>query len=133
MGGNLSIKATDRVTTPGKIGVVPWRYPGSSGTAMPPLLPLRIPAGWAIKHNDLREADVSPLSIDAGLFHGDLLELKHLSTGILVHIGWHGDAKSGRFAIYTESDSSRMCFHEFHSRDRLSFTAEIERALRLLS
>jgi hypothetical protein len=97
---------------------------------LPPLQPLRIPAGWVVEYNDLREADASPLSIDAACLREDLLQLKHPRTGILVDIGWYGDAESGEFVVYVQDGDFRgRRLHEFRSRDRLSVVAEVERLL----
>lgn len=97
----------------------------------PPLQPLRIPAGWVVEYNDLREADASPQSIDAAWLREDLLQLKHLRAGVLVDVGWYGDAESGEFAVYVQDgDFHGGRLHEFRSRDRLAVVAEIERLLR---
>lgn len=97
---------------------------------LPALQPLRIPAGWMIKYNDLREADPSPQSYDALLLREDLLQLKHSMTGVLVDVGWYGDAELGELAIHVyRGDFSGEHLHEFRSRDRHAFIAEIERLL----
>ena len=98
---------------------------------LPALQPLRIPAGWVVQYNDFREADPSPQSIDADLLREDLLQLKHPGTGILVDVGWYGDADSGEFAIYIQKGDFRgKRLHEFRSRDRLLVVTEVERLLR---
>jgi len=95
----------------------------------PPLQPLRIPAGWMIEYNDLREVDASPQSIGDWL-REDLLQLKQRKTNILIDAGWYGDADTGEFAVYVEDhNSSGGRLHEFRSPDRLSVVAEIERLL----
>lgn len=97
---------------------------------LPPLQPLRIPSGWVVQSNDFREADPSPQSIDALLLREDLLQLKHRKTGVLLDVGWYGDAESGEFAIYVhQGDFLGESLHEFRSRDRLAVVAEIERSL----
>src|SRR4051812_626805 len=97
---------------------------------LPPLQPLRIPAGWVVEYNDLREADPSPQSIDASLLREDLLQLKHPGTGVLVDVGWYGDAESGEFAIFVQAGDFRgERLHESRSRDRLVVVAEVERLL----
>ncbi len=98
---------------------------------LPPLQPLRIPAGWLVEYNDLREADASPRSIEAAWLREDLLQLKHPRAGLLLDVGWYGDAESGEFAVYVQDgDFHGRCLHEFRSRDRLSVVAEVERLLR---
>ena len=97
---------------------------------LPALQPLRIPAGWMIEYNDLREADPSPQSFDAQVLREDLLQLKHSMTGVLVDVGWYGDAELGEFAIHVHrGDFSGERLHEFRSRDRHALVAEIERLL----
>jgi hypothetical protein len=100
---------------------------------VPPLQPLRIPAGWVVQYNDLREADPSPQSIEALLLREDLLQLRHPKAGVLVDVGWYGDAESGEFAVYVQAGDFRGdCLHEFRSRERLVVVAEVERLLHSL-
>ena len=102
---------------------IPWR--GS-----PPLQPLRIPAGWVVELNDLREADASDQSVAAGWLREDLLQLKHAGAGILIDVGWYGDFGSGQFAIYVmEGDFDGRRVHEFRSREQRAVVAELERLL----
>ncbi len=97
---------------------------------VPPLQPLRIPAGWVVDYNDLREADPSPQSVAALLLREDLLQLRHPKAGVLVDVGWYGDADSGEFAVYVQAGNFRgERLHEFRSRDRLVIVAEVERLL----
>ena len=97
---------------------------------LPPLQPLRIPAGWMMLYNDFREADPSPQSIAGQVLRDDLLQIKHPRSDILIDVGWYGDADSGRFSISVqEGDFRGRCLHEFHSRDRPRVVAEVERLL----
>ena len=97
----------------------------------PELQPLRIPAGWVVEYNDFREIDPSPQAVDQSWLREDLLQVKQPRIGILVDVGWYGVADSGQFVIFVhKGDFRRECLHEFHSRDRLSVVAEVERLLR---
>lgn len=103
---------------------------GDDSMETPPLQPLRIPAGWLVTYNDFREADPSPRAIDAGWLREDLLQIKRPEAGILVDVGWCGDAGSGGFALFAfEGDFHGTQLHEFRSRDRLAVVAELERLL----
>src|SRR5947209_4319067 len=98
---------------------------------MPPLQPLRIPAGWVVEYNDFREADPSAHSIETFLLCEDLLQLRHPKAGLLVDVGWYGNAESGEFAVFVQAgDFQGDRLHEFRSRDRLVIVVEVERLLR---
>jgi hypothetical protein len=98
---------------------------------MPPLQAIRVPAGWMVEYNDLREVDPSPQSIDSLLLREDLLQLRHPWADVLIDVGWYGDAESGEFAVYVQAGDFRgERLHEFHSRDRLAVVTEVERLLR---
>ncbi len=72
----------------------------------------------------------SPQSVAALLLREDLLQLRHPKAGVLVDVGWYGDADSGEFAVYVQAGNFRgERLHEFRSRDRLVIVAEVERLL----
>ena len=67
-------------------------------SAQPSLQPLRIPAGWTVRWNELRTTD--PQTLDAGdrdwwRFSEDLLQLEHEHTGLLLDVGWYPEASPG--------------------------------------
>jgi hypothetical protein len=66
-------------------------------------LPLRIPSGWFVSHNELREVDPDRLAKgdpDWTLFSQDLMQLRQPSTDLLVDVGWHpDDDPSGAFVL----------------------------------
>ena len=83
-----------------------------------------------VQYNDLREADPSPEAVEALLLREDLLQLKQIKSGVLVDVGWYGDAESGEYVIFVQSgDFFGERLHEYRSRDRLGIVAEVERFL----
>lgn len=62
-----------------------------------------------VEYNDFREADPSPQSLDALLLRKDLSQLKHPRTGVLVDVGWYGDAGgSAAASVLVEPDRRRQ-------------------------
>jgi hypothetical protein len=97
---------------------------------LPPLQPLRLPAGWIVEYNDFREVDPPGGSVGSDWLREDLLQLKHAATGILIDVGWYGEGDSGEFAVYIkEGDFHGKCLGELRSRDRQHVVAEVERLL----
>jgi hypothetical protein len=57
----------------------------------PPRLPLRIPGGWLVRHNELRELDPDAMAEDDPdwtLLTQDLAQLQQAGSGLLVDVGW---------------------------------------------
>lgn len=72
-----------------------------SDTPFPPLEPLRIPAGWTVKHNSFTEQEPS-FGDEHDLwdfFHEDMLRLENPHTGVLLDLGWYGGEEGGFWLV----------------------------------
>lgn len=98
------------------------------------LQPLRIPAGWAVEYNDFREVDATAEAVGSLVVREDLLQLRHLRSGVVVDLGWYGDERTGQFLVLVHAggfDGDRL--HEVRGRDRTEITREIEALLERLN
>ncbi|WP_129349776.1 hypothetical protein [Sorangium cellulosum] len=72
-----------------------------SSSSQPPLRALRVPAGWCVSTNGLREIDPSSLTIDHPhweFFEEDLLVLVHAHREAVLDLGWYPEMRSeGQF------------------------------------
>lgn len=70
---------------------------------LPPLHPLRLPASWVARWNELRELDPGALHSedpDWELLTEDLLHLEHTPTGLVMDVGWYPEASpQGTFKL----------------------------------
>jgi hypothetical protein len=58
--------------------------------------PLRIPGGWSVDHNELRQLEPSQLGAEDPLwcfFTEDLLQLREVHRGFLLDVGWYPDSR----------------------------------------
>ena len=66
-----------------------------------PLQPFRVPGGWIVEHNELRQLEPSQLGADDPLwcfFTEDLLQLRAVRRELLLDVGWYPDSDaSGSF------------------------------------
>jgi hypothetical protein len=108
---------------------------------VPPLQPLRIPAGWLIAYNNaLYELDPDPTSVPEGdrwlRFKEDMLQMTNARRNRLLDLGWtpEGDLIEGSYKLVVyEGDFLGRLLHEFRTRDRAALVAEIERLLEAVS
>lgn len=100
----------------------------------PLLQPLRIPSGWKINYNDLREIEPSSaLERHWYFFREDLFQAK--STGsrtIVVDLGWYpsGNLFEGAFTLVCmEPDFLGIELETFTRRSLFEIVVELERML----
>jgi ribosomal protein S27AE len=113
----------------------------SAPPARVPLQPLRVPAGWAVEHNNgLYELDPSPELVPEQdrwwLFKEDMLQLRHGRRDRLLDLGWYpeGDLVQGHYGLVVyEGDFRGRLLHESSTRDRPALVAEIERLLQAVA
>ena len=58
--------------------------------------PLRIPGGWAVEHNELRQLHPSTLNAGDPLWNylvEDLLQVHHVRRKLLLDVGWYPDSQ----------------------------------------
>ena len=70
--------------------------------AEPRLQPLRIPNGWRVEFNDLREVEPIFNTYDdtSWFFREDLLLLHNVHWNLMIDLGWYPDADAtGTFAL----------------------------------
>lgn len=100
------------------------------------LQPLRIPTGWLVAFNDLREidpvADSIPEEDHLWFFKEDMLQMKQPRFNRVLDVGWYPsfDLAEGRYRLVVyERDFHGRLLHKFETRDRLVLVTEIERLL----
>ncbi len=99
---------------------------------MEPLLqPLRIPIGWEVVFNDLREVDPSPQAFAESWLREDLLQLVNRRANALIDVGWYPEGDpSGEYGLVAHrGDFQGERLHQFHTPDRRLLVAELERSL----
>jgi hypothetical protein len=92
---------------------------------IPPLQPLRIPAGWLVQYNNgLYEIDPNPELIPEAdrwwIFKEDMLTLWHSLRNRLLDVGWYpeGNLEEGHYGLVMyEGDFTGELLHEFQTRD----------------
>ncbi len=60
--------------------------------------PLRIPGGWVVEHNELRQLEPAVLAEDSRFWSyltEDLLQLRNARRDVLVDAGWYPDGDPG--------------------------------------
>lgn len=63
--------------------------------AEPARQPLRIPGGWNVEHNELRQLEPSQLGAEDPFWcflTEDLLQLREVRRGFLLDVGWYPDS-----------------------------------------
>jgi hypothetical protein len=93
-------------------------------------MPLRIPTGWAVRHNGFFEAAHPTLNESEDLLW---LERVHpsdgVSTGESIDLGWYGDREHGTFRLVRLQGGWDNERERFESRDRAAIVRELERWL----
>ncbi len=110
-------------------------------SSLPPLQPLRVPAGWLVQYNNgLYEVDPSPEQVAEvdrwWLFKEDMLQMQHQSRNRLLDLGWYpeGDLEGGHYGLVLyEGDFSGRLLHQSNHRGRLAVTAQIELLLKVVA
>lgn len=96
-----------------------------------PRLPLRIPGGWRVRHNELRtfEPDATPPGNPAWtLFTQDLALFENESHGLLIDVGWgpeESPAGTFRVSVILDEDWQRP-LATFKTRKLDELTATLE-------
>jgi hypothetical protein len=71
-----------------------------SDEPFPSLVPLKIPAGWTVRHNSFIQREPRFVEVHDlwRFFHEDMLRLDNMSNGVMIDLGWYGDEK-GEFRL----------------------------------
>lgn len=97
----------------------------------PPLQALRVPAGWSITYNDLREAEPSVEVFEGDLLREDLLQIRSLDGARLVDLGWYGSLSEGAFGVVVlAGDFLGPALERVRTRDLREAVSAVERMLR---
>jgi hypothetical protein len=96
------------------------------------LQPLRVPAGWTVRHNSFVEVEPADLTDDekCHVLHEDLLLLQSDFRKVAIDLGWYGDWATGcfRLEMCTMSDG-KPDYNSIHQRYTSNSTREIARQL----
>jgi hypothetical protein len=99
-----------------------------------PLQPLRVPAGWTVKYNQLHEVD--PANVDEDdrytYLNEDLLQMTLEHFNRLLDVGWYpsGNFTDGSYGLVVyEGDFHGTLLFELRTADRSRLVAEVERLL----
>ncbi|MBH8601198.1 hypothetical protein [Thermoactinomyces sp. CICC 23799] len=95
---------------------------------------LRIPKGWTVKHNNLREINPKTLKQDDDkwfYFTQDLLQLEHQEKSILLDLGWYPDVTpEGEFQVQIiQNGNWEQPIRQFTSNDLHEIVKSIEDVL----
>jgi hypothetical protein len=98
------------------------------------LQPFRIPTGWTVAYNDLREIDPPEVPEDSRhtFLKEDLLRMTQEHFNRLLDVGWYpaGNLADGayRVVVYEGDFHGRLLF-ELRTPDRARLVAEVERLM----
>ena len=100
-----------------------------------PLCALRVPEGWCIAYNDLREYPADHPDAWTLVWKSDLLMARHDRRNRLLDLGWYPDGEAdGCYLIEVfEGDCAGRVLHVFETMDRAEAIAEIERLFASIS
>ena len=98
------------------------------------LQPMRVPTGWMVAFNDLREIDPADVAEDDRytVLKEDLLEMTQEHFNRLLDVGWYpaGNSVDGAYRLVLhEGGFDGTLLRDFRTRDRADLVAEIERVL----
>ncbi|HLL05052.1 MAG TPA: hypothetical protein VK539_30985 [Myxococcaceae bacterium] len=110
---------------------MPLKIAKNAVTAEPVRQPLRIPGGWNVEHNELRQLEPSQLSEGDplwGFFTEDLMQLRAARGGVLLDVGWYpdGDPKGSFQALLIRDQDWDHPLREFEARTLPDLVRQLE-------